>query len=48
MVGYNENYGGILRSTNGGGFWSTVLLGTTSASRFTDVAALPKVGLYLT
>ena len=46
MVGYNENYGGILRSANGGGFWSTVLLGTTTTSQFTDVAALPKVYPY--
>lgn len=45
MVGYNDYFGGILRSTNGGGFWSTVLLGTTTtgglSTRFADVAAEP-------
>jgi photosystem II stability/assembly factor-like uncharacterized protein len=48
MVGYNDFFGGILRSTNGGGFWSTVLLGTSSSgglsTRFADVAAEPVSG----
>jgi photosystem II stability/assembly factor-like uncharacterized protein len=43
MVGYNDNFGGIVRSTNGGGFWSTVVPGinTGLSTRLADVAAAP-------
>ena len=43
MVGYNDNLGGIVRSTNGGGFWSAVPTGinTGLSTRVADVAAAP-------
>ena len=40
LVGYNDAYGSIIKSTNAGVTWKSVLQGTDTTSRFTDIATV--------
>ena len=40
MVGYNAEFGSIIKSTNAGITWKSVLQGTDTTSRFSDIATV--------